>query len=232
MIRQPTNQASNADTSQTTCGGSLATYLRKPMTNSRKIMHQAIGYVGAFLLSWSFYIIVLLANKRNTTWGILSAIFTPMQGFFNFTVFIYPKVLTQLRGNRNYNVWQGFIAVIQSKAISRRTLRHRSNVAVSEIDHNAPTATAHNTTNHTPHQPLFDDSHMRDRPQQDSTLSGHDGDSIPSPVADSRELDTKEGNTNVALEEVANKKAVSFNIKDGDDSKDQEVITATTQEKG
>ena len=140
--------------------------LRQNMTNSRKVLNQALAYVGAYLLSYTLPItnqfIFIGSAKYNLSILGLSSVFYPLQGesdlsrhsfllvqrvrtftpvsksnttvstskgFFNFLVFIYPRVTRQLRGNEDMNVLRALLAAVQCKPIP--PLRRNSSVGGS-----------------------------------------------------------------------------------------------------
>jgi len=65
-------------------------------SNSRAVMDRATAYSVAYFLAWSFFIIgscfTLVGVEWPTTLWYLATIFNPLQGFFNFCIFMYPKV--------------------------------------------------------------------------------------------------------------------------------------------
>jgi hypothetical protein len=99
-------------------------WFRRAVSNSRKIMHQAIGYACAFFLSYTtlviHVIIILATGESNIVMCFVTRALFPMQGLFNFIVFIFPKVTRQLRSDREFSLWQGIIAAIQCRPIARR----------------------------------------------------------------------------------------------------------------
>ena len=64
---------------------------------SRAIMYRAVSYSVAFFLTYFFPVIIsirtLFGLEFGYTLSILARIFFPLQGFFNFAVFLYPKVV-------------------------------------------------------------------------------------------------------------------------------------------
>jgi hypothetical protein len=94
---------------------------RRPVSNSRTIIHRAIAHFLAFLLSYTFAgincFILLTKGEYNEALNILTIITYPSQGLFNFIAFIFPKVTRQLRGNPEFNLWQGILAAIQCREI-------------------------------------------------------------------------------------------------------------------
>ncbi len=70
----------------------------KMKTQKRAVLNMAFGYAGAWLLVWSSYfafaLTFLLTNTVSDTVNFLTACMLPLQGFFNFVVFMAPKVRT------------------------------------------------------------------------------------------------------------------------------------------
>ena len=64
---------------------------------TRAVMYKALSYCVAFTLTFMFPIIIsirtLVKGNYGPTLNILVRIFYPLQGFFNFIVFIHPKVM-------------------------------------------------------------------------------------------------------------------------------------------
>ncbi len=60
------------------------------------VLHEGLSYSTAFLLSYVFQMIIsiraLLKLSSPVALVALSRIFFPLQGFFNFCVFIYPRM--------------------------------------------------------------------------------------------------------------------------------------------
>ena len=99
-------------------------------SQKRAVLHMAFGYAGAWLLVWSpyfIYVVVLLVNTRSAppdTLAILTNSTIPLQGFFNFLVFMAPKVRTtrtlamrrgrSIRYNNNQNQQQHHLAWCQA----------------------------------------------------------------------------------------------------------------------
>ena len=68
---------------------------RRRHTQSRKVTGQALRFVGVFYLTWTFATInriIEQANGQSYFWLMcLHTVFVPLQGFFNYFVFMYPK---------------------------------------------------------------------------------------------------------------------------------------------
>lgn len=141
-------------------------WLRRRVPHSRKIMHQSVGFVGAYLLSQTFFLVnegIFFGTGNNHPPLCISArLFYPLQGLFNFIVFIFPKVTVQLRGNQQYTLWEGFKAAIQNKETLNR---RRSSLALGGYDRPSSrrisSANNSNTTSRTPNQTSEDSSLQR-----------------------------------------------------------------------
>jgi hypothetical protein len=118
---------------------SRATKSNKMKSQKRAILHMAFGYAGAWLLVWTpFFVYSMFLFVHNFVPDavvILSNFMTPLQGFFNFVVFMAPKVRTTRlmamqrgrKGSRNLNsqsqhlTWrQAFSEAYMSRGPARR----------------------------------------------------------------------------------------------------------------
>ncbi len=88
---------------------------------TRAVMHKALSYCVAFTLTFMFPIIMSICTlakwKYGPTLSILVRVFYPLQGFFNFVVFIYPNVVyiknkTNRRQQRGISWIGAFMKVI------------------------------------------------------------------------------------------------------------------------
>ncbi len=68
-------------------------------SESRAIMHRAFQYSAAWFLSYGTYTLVVI-TKRQIVFLYLSNIFTPLQGFFNVCIYMYPKVISARKPKR------------------------------------------------------------------------------------------------------------------------------------
>ncbi len=82
-----------ADSSSSTNGGRSNNSRRQ----SRAVMNKALSYSFAFFLSYLFPIIISIRTVAGIysgpTLSVMARVFFPLQGFFNFVVFIHPKVV-------------------------------------------------------------------------------------------------------------------------------------------
>jgi hypothetical protein len=97
-------------------------------SQKRAILHMATGYA----LAWTFvfipFMIPFFLHESHVTL-IISACLTPLQGLFNFLVFMSPKVRSakQPRRGENFLTWhQAFIKAYMSRGLRRRTGRNLS----------------------------------------------------------------------------------------------------------
>jgi hypothetical protein len=61
------------------------------LRQSRIVVCQAFMYIAACWLTWFFYFISIVSNSPFYSIDALNAIFFPLQGFWNFFIFIYDK---------------------------------------------------------------------------------------------------------------------------------------------
>jgi hypothetical protein len=88
---------------------------------SRVIMNRALSYSLAFFFTYLFPIIISIRTLSGVESGpalsILARVFFPLQGFFNFLVFIYPKVEHAKNSSRGEGIswYKAFVKAIQSR---------------------------------------------------------------------------------------------------------------------
>jgi hypothetical protein len=109
---------------------------------TRAVMNKALSYSLAFFLSYLFPIIIsirtLAGIYSGQTLSVMARVLFPLQGFFNFVVFIHPKVVTvknngKRRGAEESISWfRAFVKVItvreQQQGLNRR---HNNNPLAS-----------------------------------------------------------------------------------------------------
>jgi len=120
-FRENFRASNNPSTLNTSTG-----FLRQSVTNSQRVLNQAIAYVTAYLLAYGCMYINSGTKRFDGPIPIAVSILFPLQGLFNFWVFIFPRFTRQLRANYEYNMCQGMHAAIMSLPITRPT-RNRSN---------------------------------------------------------------------------------------------------------
>ena len=112
------------------CGGGKSNNSGR---QTRAIMNKALSYTLAFFLSYLFPIIIsirtLAGSYSGQTLSVMARVFFPLQGFFNFVVFIHPKVVAvknngNRRGQEPVSWFGAFVKVItvreQQPVLSRR----------------------------------------------------------------------------------------------------------------
>jgi hypothetical protein len=97
-------------------------------SQKRAILHMATSYALAWALVWIPFMIAFFLNKSSYELYIFNACLTPLQGLFNFLVFMSPKVRNAKRSRRGENLtWhQAFIKAYMSRGERRRAGRNLS----------------------------------------------------------------------------------------------------------
>lgn len=98
--------------------------------NRRAAMVQCFFYVAAFLLTWVFAIIVRFVPGNTAigdTFWILANLFSPLQGFFNFLVFIRPQVI-ELRNFDNISTWKAVVKIVKQGGVDLGVRRRRESL--------------------------------------------------------------------------------------------------------
>ena len=88
----------------------------RPRSQKRYIVYMALGYASAWVFTWVPFICV--SAWLNYFTGMLTTVFTPLQGLFNFIVYMAPKVRTFRKSKRNeeqLSWWQSFSKAWASK---------------------------------------------------------------------------------------------------------------------
>jgi hypothetical protein len=92
-------------------------------SQKRAVLHMAFGYSGAWLLVWIPFIISHFIIKVQRLSGSVGFLATALQGFYNFVVFMAPKVRTtrmaamRRRHNRKHLTWcQAFYEAYMSRS--------------------------------------------------------------------------------------------------------------------
>ena len=109
----------------------------------RAIMNKALSYSVAFIFTYLFPMIIsirtLIGLESGSVLSILARIFFPLQGFFNFIVFIQPKILFAKKSSRENITWyRAFVKALKSRGRPRRRgatkfeRKRKQKVAVSQ----------------------------------------------------------------------------------------------------
>ena len=86
---------------------------RPLLANTIIVSRQAGMYVGAFIITWVFTI-MSFGMEDNWSVQILKCIFQPLQGFFNFLIFMYHKIHNVRRCNKDFGFGRALKFVFQS----------------------------------------------------------------------------------------------------------------------
>ena len=98
---------------------------------SKMIVQRALAYSLAYLFSYIVPLIITIMRWRGDTIGyritLVSRILFPLQGFFNFLVFIFPRILGARKRNANLSLARAFLHALKSRGQRPRgTARNRS----------------------------------------------------------------------------------------------------------
>ena len=116
---------SNRSTSQQSAiPGARSRSYKAKKKQSRIIVHKALAYTIAYFVTYTFPLITSVqyfAGKETSfALSMLSSIFYPLQGFFNFLVFVYPKVTSAKRSKKNPSWFQAFVTALKSRGDKRK----------------------------------------------------------------------------------------------------------------
>ena len=103
---------------------------------SRTIIFKALGYSLSYFGTYMFYIIIyvyaFLGVEPSFALEIIFRIFTPLQGFFNFLVYISPKIiLTKKSNSRNITWGRAFLMTMSSRGPTNIPNRRTSSLPFS-----------------------------------------------------------------------------------------------------
>lgn len=90
---------------------------------SRAVLQKASAYSLAYFATYFFPLIItirtsLQGNDAGFVLTMLSRIFFPLQGFFNFMVFIYPRMFSAKKENENVSWYRAFVCALQSRGVT------------------------------------------------------------------------------------------------------------------
>ena len=95
-VRVSLSSTRRASTSSTVSGPMHQTSPSQQNSKSRIVLKRALGYSLAYFLAWTFMLIGFGLNIPGIKWptwlGYLTSIFNPLQGSFNFLIYMYPHV--------------------------------------------------------------------------------------------------------------------------------------------
>jgi len=97
---------------------------------SRIILNRALAYSFGFIFTYTLPMIISINTLLNKETGfllsMLARVLFPLQGFFNFLIFIYPKILHAKRSNKNLSWFGAFLHALSSKNNNRRNNNNMS----------------------------------------------------------------------------------------------------------
>ncbi len=116
----------DGSSSSTFIGGMVKSRSNNSSQQTRAVMSKAMSYSLAFFLTYLFPITIsirtLAGIYSGQTLSVMARAFFPLQGFFNFVVFLHPKVVSaknntgQRRGEGGSISWfEAFVKVITAK---------------------------------------------------------------------------------------------------------------------
>ncbi|GFH55168.1 hypothetical protein CTEN210_11644 [Chaetoceros tenuissimus] len=116
--------------SQSTPSQSRLSRSNKLNKQSKMIVQRALAYSLAYLFSYIVPLIISIMKWRGETVGygitLVSRILFPLQGFFNFLVFIFPRILNARKRNANLSWSRAFVHALKSRGQRPRgTARNR-----------------------------------------------------------------------------------------------------------
>ena len=99
----------------------------KAQSQSQVIFYKALAYFMAWFGTWMVYLVTFVwdivpgsTNIPSAVWSI-QAFFTPLQGLFNFFIYMYPKVLQAKRSKKDNLTWcQAFVKALTSRGSKRK----------------------------------------------------------------------------------------------------------------
>jgi len=90
---------------------------------SRTILHKAMSYSMAYFLTYLFPFVTsvqyLAGYQSSSTLRLLVGVFLPLQGFFNFLVFMFPRVMNARR-TKKLSWRQSFMTAIKSRGANKK----------------------------------------------------------------------------------------------------------------
>ena len=102
----------------------ITTTDNESLMKSKTVMYQGLAYSGAWLIYTIFPLIQLMCWIAGRPSGfllnILIAIFSPLQGFFNLLVFLFPRIRATCQSETGCSLFRTFISVVQGENRTRR----------------------------------------------------------------------------------------------------------------
>ena len=97
-------------------------------TRTRETLNQALLYIGAYFITYIFgyclHIYLLIGQLPPPFLTILSFIFYPMQGFWNFFIFMWPRYILVGKAYPEQSFWMNCYQAM--KVLDRRDLKMKA----------------------------------------------------------------------------------------------------------
>ncbi len=92
-------------------------------SDQRRVLRKAVAYSVSYFLAWIFVIIGVSFTYAEKDWPnfvwYMTVILNPLQGLFNFLIFIHPRVI-YARNTKNLTLCQAFSDAVRSRGKKRR----------------------------------------------------------------------------------------------------------------
>ena len=101
--------------------------MRKKKKQSRAVLNTALSYSIAFMLSYLLPVVISIRTLSNLKSGfglsIAVRILFPLQGFFNFCVYLYPHITSAKRKHKSIGWFSAFLKALMSRGPKRKVSR-------------------------------------------------------------------------------------------------------------
>lgn len=98
------------------------------------VTQQAAMYIMAFIITWVFVIVSFFED--NSGIGTFKCLFQPLQGFFNFIIFLYHKVFDYGRMNPNSNLT--IYATLKTVVLNPQLFNNQDYISCMSVVRNDP----------------------------------------------------------------------------------------------
>ena len=86
--------------------------LQHARASRKAITRQAILYLSAFLLTWTWFIVEVITRNHNII-AMLRFVLQPSQGLFNLMIFLYHKVDVAMKDDEDLTLWEALQRVLR-----------------------------------------------------------------------------------------------------------------------
>ena len=102
---------------------------RETSLRTRMVLYRGLAYSTAWLLTFIFPATIVIREVLDKdsiyTIRVLNCIFHPLQGFFNFLVFMYPKVIFARQRHPDSSILGAFIIALKPNSNAEETMAER-----------------------------------------------------------------------------------------------------------